>query len=572
MPTARTTTCGRSCATTARSCRSSDATAARPVTSTGCTISPWTRRVISTRPRSTPASAPRSSCSRVSVPRSSHDGHHRQRPPPPGRSRARRAPALRAPERARPQRPALRLRSRPVRGVHGARRRRRRSRMRHARLVRRRQRGDDARRAGGARAAPSRPTGIRGRAGRPVRLLRERHDHDHGGAPEEDREADRGPNPHGAGGQPLPLRDARAHSARRATGGAGMRTPTLSRRRLLQGTGALVVTFSLPVILRAQSPAPSRARDQLETWLAIGQDGRVTLSTGKVELGTGVETALSQIVAEELDVAVARVTVVQGDTALTPDQGPTVGSKTIQLGGPPIREAAAEARQTLLTLAAARLGVSVDKLAVADGVVSGGARRVTYAELVGGQRWSRAITKSAPPKRVAEYSVVGRPIARVDIPAKVAGSYVYVQNVRVPGMLHGRVVRTRAVGATVDSVDEDSVRAVPGLVKVVQRGNFVGVVAEREEQAVRAARELKVAWRSSDSLPDPAALYDVIRRTSASEKVLTSLGDVQAGLAGAATSLSASYQTPWQMHASIGPSCAVADVRPGAATVWSGTH
>ena len=351
-----------------------------------------------------------------------------------------------------------------------------------------------------------------------------------------------------------------------------MRTPTLSRRRLLQGTGALVVTFSLPVILRAQSPAPSRARDQLDTWLAIGQDGRVTLSTGKVELGTGVETALSQIVAEELDVAVARVTVVQGDTALTPDQGPTVGSKTIQLGGPPIREAAAEARQTLLTLAAARLGVSVDMLAVADGVVSGGARRVTYAELVGGQRWNRAITKSAPPKRVAEYSVVGRPIARVDIPAKVAGSYVYVQNVRVPSMLHGRVVRTRAVGATVDSVDEDSVRAVPGLVKVVQRGNFVGVVAEREEQAVRAARELKVAWRSSDSLPDLAALYDVIRRTSASEKVLTSLGDVQAGLAGAATSLSASYQTPWQMHASIGPSCAVADVRPGAATVWSGTQ
>ena len=351
-----------------------------------------------------------------------------------------------------------------------------------------------------------------------------------------------------------------------------MRTPTLSRRRLLQGTGALVVTFSLPVILRAQSPAPSRARDQLDTWLAIGQDGRVTLSTGKVELGTGVETALSQIVAEELDVAVARVTVVQGDTALTPDQGPTVGSKTIQLGGPPIREAAAEARQTLLTLAAARLGVSVDMLAVADGVVSGGARRVTYAELVGGQRWNRAITKSAPPKRVAEYSVVGRPIARVDIPAKVAGSYVYVQNVRVPSMLHGRVVRTRAVGATVDSVDEDSVRAVPGLVKVVQRGNFVGVVAEREEQAVRAARELKVAWRSSDSLPDPAALYDVIRRTSASEKVLTSLGEVQAGLAGAAMSLSASYQTPWQMHASIGPSCAVADVRPGAATVWSGTQ
>src|SRR2546426_12614251 len=213
-----------------------------------------------------------------------------------------------------------------------------------------------------------------------------------------------------------------------------MTTMTISRRGFLQGAGALIVTFGLPIKLRAQLATPLEKRalySSVDSWLAVGQDGDVTLFTGKVELGTGVETALSQIVAEELDVPVARVTVVQGDTALTPDQGPTVGSKTIQLGGPPIREAAAEARQTLLTLAAARLGVSVDKLAVADGVVSGGARRVTYAELVGGQRWNRAITKSAPPKRVAEYSVVGRPIARGDFPAKVAGSYVYVQNGRV---------------------------------------------------------------------------------------------------------------------------------------------
>ena len=357
-------------------------------------------------------------------------------------------------------------------------------------------------------------------------------------------------------------------------------TPALSRRRFLTSTGALIVAFSLPVELRAQAAAPARpapdlALDQVDSWLAIGGDGRVTLFSGKVELGTGVETALSQIVAEELDVAAERVTVVQGDTGRTPNQGYTVGSKTLQFGGPPIRQAAAEARQTLLGLASTRLGIPVDHLTVADGLVSvagDSAKKVSYAELVGGRRFNRTIGKAAAPKNPADYRVVGQSVRRVELPAKVAGAHVYVHNVRLAGMLHGRVVRPPAAGAALVSIDETSVQGVLGLVKVVREGDFVGVVAEREEQAIAAARGLKVMWRPSTALPEMKELYAAMRQAPTTEKVVASGGDVEAALGAAAKTLRATYEAPFQTHGSIGPSCAVADVRDGRATVWSGTQ
>ncbi len=287
------------------------------------------------------------------------------------------------------------------------------------------------------------------------------------------------------------------------------------------------------------------------------------------------KTALSQIVAEELDVPVSSVEVVQGDTARTPDQGYTAGSKTLQLGAQPIRQAAAEARSILLELAAARLGVAASDLTVKAGVlhlVREPGRRASYAELIGDRQFHRAMSKSAAAKRPDQYTIVGRPVQRVELPAKVTGSHVYVHNMRVPGMLHGRAVRPPAIGATVASVDERSVGHVPGLVRVVRKGDFVGVVAEHEEGAIRAARELRVQWQPAATLPVMQDLYDEIRRAPTTDHVATTAGDVESALRSATRVLRATYHAPFNSHGSIGPSCAVAHVRSNGATVWSGTQ
>jgi nicotinate dehydrogenase subunit B len=365
----------------------------------------------------------------------------------------------------------------------------------------------------------------------------------------------------------------------------------LSRRTLLQAAGALIVTFSLPSAGRAQTPrigedepvlpgqvaAPGQSipPGQIDAWLAIAPDGGVTLYTGKVELGTGVSTALAQIVAEELDVAVRRITVVQGDTARTPDQGVTAGSKTIQRGAGVIRQAAADARYTLRLLASVRLSTSVDQLATADGVVrviDDPTRQATYGELVGGRPFSRPVTRDFQTKPRAAYTVVGTSVPRLDVPAKVTGAHVYVQDVRVPGMLHGRVVRARAVGARVATVDEASVGGLSGLVRVVHAGDFVGVVCEREEQAIAAARALTVTWRGGSRLPAMASLHDVLTQIPSTPRVLVNRGDVDGVLKRAAAPLEREYRWPYQMHASIGPSCGVADVRKDGATVWTSSQ
>ena len=349
-----------------------------------------------------------------------------------------------------------------------------------------------------------------------------------------------------------------------------MTAPGLSRRELLKSAGAVIVTFAWPNSLIAQGTREA-SPSGLNAWLAVATDGTVTLYTGKVELGTGVSTALAQIVAEELDVRVDRVGVIQGDTERTPNQGYTVGSKTIQQGGPPIREAAANARRTLIGLAAARLNVAPEQLIVDDGVVGvreEPSRRVTYAELIGGRRFENTVNTAASPKRPSEYRVVGTPVARIDIPGKVTGGPSYVHDLRLPGMLHGRVVRPPTIGATVESVDESSVRDVPGNVRVVREANFVGVVAEREEQAIHAAGALKVRWTMSERLPDIAELHREIRAARTTDKTLSARGDAAAAFAGAAKTVSATYEWPFQMHASMGPSCSVADVSDQRATVW----
>jgi len=270
------------------------------------------------------------------------------------------------------------------------------------------------------------------------------------------------------------------------------------------------------------------------------------------------------------------LTVVQGDTALTVDQGATNGSVSIATAGAQIRKVAAEARGALLALAADRLGVPVDQLRVQDGVVSSmsdPARQVSYGQLVAAGGFALQLTGDATTKNPADYTIVGQPFGRVDIPAKMAGTFEYVQNVRVPGMLHARVVRPAPEsGASVLSVDQGSISDVPGIVQIVTRDNWVGIVAQREEQAIRAAQQLQVTWSDPVPLPSYDQLFSVVRAIPGDDQTLSESGNVDAALSGAATLLSATYEFPPQAHGMIGPSCAVADVRSDGATVWSGTQ
>ncbi len=371
---------------------------------------------------------------------------------------------------------------------------------------------------------------------------------------------------------------------------------TISRRELLQGSGALVIGFSLAgqlprlagstglaqqspplpgssAALQATSAAPPA--DQVDSWLTIAPDGSITIRNGKVELGTGIRTAFAQIAADELYVPLDRVTVIAGDTGLTPDEGTTSGSKTLQQGGPAVRNACAEARQILLELAASRFGTTPDELVTRNGSVSlanDPSFSISYGDLIGGQRFSRTVTGAAPTRDPGSYEVVGQPIRRLDLPAKIFGQVAYLQDLRLPGMLHGRVVRPPTIGATLQEVDLTSVQDLPGLVQVVRNGNFLGVVAQREDQAVRLAQELKATWQQTATLPDQGALYDVMRTLPAEDRVIVSRGDVDGALGRAARTLRATYTVPYQSHGSIGPSCAVADVRPDSITVYSSTQ
>lgn len=323
------------------------------------------------------------------------------------------------------------------------------------------------------------------------------------------------------------------------------------------------------------------ATGTFETFIRITADGEVRAYNGHVDLGTGIRTALGQIVAEELDVSFARVVVVLGDTNEVPNQGPTIASETIQITAVPLRKAAAQARQFLIARAAERLELSLEELSIEDGLIRGKDNRsISYGELIEGDTICLELADDAPVKPVESYSLVGQSVPRVDLPAKATGELTYVHDVRVPGMLHGRVVRPPYagvdagpfVGTSLMSVEEASVRDIPGLVAVVRIGDFVGVVADREENAIKAAARLKVEWRPTPTLPDLADIENALRANPSAPRTLENKGNVDAAISGAAKAMPRTYIWPYQMHASIGPSCAVADYRDGHIRVWAGTQ
>jgi nicotinate dehydrogenase subunit B len=353
-----------------------------------------------------------------------------------------------------------------------------------------------------------------------------------------------------------------------------MNAPHLTRRHFTAGLGGIVLSFSLgPRLALGQEPprlpGSLQTNRMLDSWIRIGADGKVTVFTGKVELGQGIVTALAQIAAEELDVPLASVTMISGDTGRTPNEGQTAGSQSIENSGTALRMAGAEVRAILLDLAAKRLGVAADTLKVADGVITpSDGRKVGYGELAGEANLKREATAQAKPKPVAQHKLVGKPIQRRDIPAKVTGGAAFVQDLRLSGMLHGRVVRPPRYGSKLESFDEAKVKAMPGVVAVVRDGSFLGVVARREEQAVKAQKALaqSAKWQAGPELPDPAGIYDHLLALPMDDKVIS---DKQAALPAGAKVVEATYHRPYQAHAAIGPSCALAEFKDGKLTVWT---
>jgi CO/xanthine dehydrogenase Mo-binding subunit len=355
---------------------------------------------------------------------------------------------------------------------------------------------------------------------------------------------------------------------------------SFSRRDLLKGGGALIVGFS---IAGAPSPLSAAGGDvagppdpiAIDSWIAVHSDNTATVFFGKIEMGQGATTGLLQIAAEELDLDMSQVKAVRIDTNVTPNQGATSSSSSIHRGGPPLRAAAAEARQALLARAAVRLGVQIGSLTVSKGVVSVDGesqfRSVKYGDLLGDKPFNLKFTGTAPVKPSARYTLVGTNVPRVDLPAKMSARYDHIQHVRVPDMLHGRVIlprgqRTFGARPQAASIDESSIKDIAGA-RVVRKGDFIGVVAEREWDAVKAARQLKVTWKESPPLPGYAELFDRMRADKSTDTVIANVGDPAKGFEQAAHTASATYYCPYQGHLPFAPNCAVADVRADGALV-----
>ncbi|MEA3084190.1 MAG: nicotinate dehydrogenase subunit [Paraburkholderia sp.] len=366
----------------------------------------------------------------------------------------------------------------------------------------------------------------------------------------------------------------------------------LSRQQLDDARNVLIITRPPQAPVKPAMGQPgsrsSFVPTEADMFLVVRDDGSVVAFNGHVDLGTGIGTALAQIVAEELDVPLTRVSVVLGHTSEAPNQGPTIASATIQISAVPLRHAAAQARQFLLAEAAARWNVSAEQLEVRDGVVfnrgDDTAKGLGYGDLIAGRRIELTLATDAPLKSPDAYKIVGKSTPRVDIPAKATGELSFVHDVRVPGMLHGRVVRPPYAGVAQGDfmghsllhVDEDSISDLPGIVKVVVIRDFVGIVAEREEVAQQAVKRLSVRWKAVEGLPPLETSEEVeaaLRANPAKRRDLLIQGDVDAALGqDPAKTLERTYVWPFQMHASIGPSCAVADYRDEKLKVWSGTQ
>ncbi len=369
-----------------------------------------------------------------------------------------------------------------------------------------------------------------------------------------------------------------------------------SRRGFIKGTGALIVTFSMCGALETLSaqnrPAPAAGgggeggagaaeappAGEVDSWIAIGSDGSVTAYTGKEELGQGMSTAQTQLVAEELCVPFERVNLTVCDTSKTPDQGVTSGSQSspANFNRNNLAGACATAREALLALGAKQLNIPVEELVAVDGTIrskSDASKKVAYSELLAGKKFALKVNTAAKRKPASEWTVLGRPIGRPDMAAMATGTFEYVQTVHVPGMLHGMVVRPSAVGANLMDLDESSVSAMPGFVKVVVKKNFVGVVAEKQWQAMQIAKALKVNWSPAPELPKQDTFYDHLRNQKPTRDTMSvNSKDVDQKLGEAATVVKATYNHPYQMHGSIGSSCAVVDVQGDKVTAWSPTQ
>src|SRR5688500_2063 len=353
-----------------------------------------------------------------------------------------------------------------------------------------------------------------------------------------------------------------------------------TRRDFLKNSGYLVVGISAiahadlalagvqgAAAAQGGGPYPDLDFRQLDSWIVIRPDGTATFHVGKTDLGQGTGTAFRQMMADELDIAYDRTSLVMGSTDLTVDQGGSGGSDAIQTDGWPMRRVAAEARRVLLELASASFGVPVGQLAVSEGVISVAAnpsRRVSYGELIGGKRFNVTLTGNnvdattgiAKVKPVQDLKIVGQSPQRYDIPAKVDGSLKWAVDMKVPGMVHARNVKPAFAGAKLVNIDESSVKSIPGFIKVVSKGNYVAVVCEREEQAIRAARQLKIEWQKPVTAPFPASddLFTYMRTaTPTSSQKPTVIGDPDAALASAATVVEAEYEVPFQGHTSFAP-------------------
>jgi CO/xanthine dehydrogenase Mo-binding subunit len=352
----------------------------------------------------------------------------------------------------------------------------------------------------------------------------------------------------------------------------------VSRRELLKaGTGLVVAIAYAPISALAQGiEAPAHLPGSLDSnrllsaWLRVNPNGTVTVFTGKVEFGQGIASALAQLAADELDVDYRRINMVTADTSRTPDEGFTAGSQSIEQSGTAIRFACAEARQILLAAAAARLGVEAGDLTVADGTISApGGKRTTYWEITTDAMLRREATAQPKPKTAGEYKLIGQSLARRDILLKCTGGAAFLQDLRLPGMVHARIGRPPVPRAELVSLDAAALKAMPGVIEVVRDGSFVGVVCEREEQAINARlalRELAV-W----SRPELPPLVDTFDRADPELQTQDSVVYERTALSApvAVRQIEARYTRPFQLHASIGPSCAVAHSEVGKLTVWT---
>jgi nicotinate dehydrogenase subunit B len=358
-----------------------------------------------------------------------------------------------------------------------------------------------------------------------------------------------------------------------------------SRRDFFKTAGVMMIGFSAAATASAQSPiTPTGTVDatQVDNWIAIAADESITVLTGKAELGHGFRTVQYQLVCEELSVPMSRVSLIMCITGITPVQGSTVGSQSTltQFGTAGLRTALDTARDALMTLAAEYLDAAPSDLAVTDGVVwmkSDPTQRVSYGNLVYGHRFNLTLNPNAVPKDPATWTVLGKSTPRVDIPAKATGTFTYIQNVRVAGMLHAKVAHPPTVGSKVMSIDSSSLKGLYGNPQLVQVNDFVAVAAETEWDAVQGVAALNISWSTGDTLPSQSTIYSYVTQQPTSDSYSVNSGDVDTVMSGAAKVLSAQYSFPFQMHGSLGTSCAVADVRGGSgpqahAKVWSATQ